>query len=266
MTERVSQYSYNGIGLTDKVIIVTGGPTGIGRGITLALAHEGGIPVPTNPYRDDVEDVLRVLGEKGVTGVPEVTVDVTSSESIEKLRDAVMDEYGRIDGLVNCAGVHLKKPTVDTTTDEFNRVLDVHLGGTFRTCKVVGEAMIEQGSGSIVNIGSITSFMGMYQVSAYGAAKGGVVTMTKSLAGEWAEYGINVNAIAPGFILTDMNRTLLDENEDRLNMILNNTPMGTLGNPDDVAGAAVFLLSDASNFITGTSILVDGGFLNCSSR
>ena len=265
MEKQVSDYSYGGIDIENQVVVVIGGPTGMGRATVKALSQEGAIPVPSNPYQDEVESIVNELEKEGIE-VPSITVDVTDTESLEELKKEVLNHYGRIDGLVNFAGIHLKKPTEKVTTKEWEKVIDVHLSGTFKACKVIGSQMIEQCYGSIVNIGSITSYQGLYQVSAYGAAKGGVVTFSKSLAGEWAKYHINVNTVIPGFILTDMNKSLLEENTDRLNMIVNNTPMEKLGNPNDVVGSVIFLLSDASNFITGSSILVDGGYLNSSSR
>lgn len=265
MDKPVSDYTYDGIDVENKVVVVIGGPTGMGKAVVRALSQEGAIPVPSNPYKAEVESIVDELAEEGIE-VPSMTVDVKDSESLEKLKKNVLDHYGRIDGLVNFAGIHLKKPTEEVTTKEWEEVIDVHLSGTFKSCKVIGSQMIEQDYGSIVNIGSITSYQGLYQVSAYGAAKGGVLAFSKSLAGEWAKYHINVNTVIPGFILTNMNKSLLEENTDRLNMIVNNTPMEKLGNPNDVAGSIIFLLSDASNFITGSSILVDGGYLNASSR
>lgn len=265
MDKSVSDYSYRGIDVEDKVVIVIGGPTGMGKAVVKALSKEGAIPVPTNPYPNEVKNIVTELKDDGIK-VPSITVDVTNTESLKELKRKVLEDYGKIDGLVNFAGIHLKKPTEDVSTEEWEEVLNVHLTGTFKACKVIGSRMIDQGYGNIVNIGSITSYQGLYQVSAYGAAKGGVLAFSKSLAGEWAKYDINVNTVIPGFILTDMNKGLLEENRDRLDMIVNNTPMRKLGNPNDIAGSIIFLLSDASNFITGSSVLVDGGYLNASSR
>ena len=257
----VSNYEYNGISVKGKNAIVIGGPTGIGRAIAVGLAKEGANVVPTNPFREEVKEAVRIVQQLGAQSFSQVT-DVTKVKELENLRDETVDKLGGIDILVNCAGVHLKKPAEETSQEEWDYILDVQLKGAFNACKIIGSQMIKRKRGKIINIGSVAAFVGLYQVAAYSAAKGGVVALTRSLANEWAKYNINVNAIIPGFILTEMNRELLENNPKRLNMILSGTPMGRLGTPQDLVGAAVFLASDASDFVTGTTLIVDGGFLN----
>ena len=187
-------------------------------------------------------------------------MDVTDHASIRKLLDACVSEFGGVDILVNSAGTTKKVSTLEMEMPDWNRIIEVNLTGTMLACLAFGEQMLDRGWGRIINIASIASYVGLYQVVAYGASKAGVIGLTKSLAVEWAPKGVCVNAIAPGVFPTDLNRHLLEGTERGKELIMR-TPMGRFGNVDELVGAAVFLTSEAASFVTGEVITVDGGFL-----
>ena len=203
------------------------------------------------------------LGESASEGaVLGQSLDVTDDGSVEETTAKALESFGRIDILVNSAGIIIKKPTEELTLEEFNTVHESHVTGTLRCCKAVATAMKEQGSGSIINIASISSFVDLVEVTAYAAAKSAILGLTRSLANEWAKHGIRTNAIAPGFIPTDLNRKFL-EGTERGRRIIENTPMERFGTADEISGAAVFLSSPAASFVNGHTLVVDGGYLAC---
>lgn len=245
--------------LTDKVAIVTGAGRGIGRSIALELAAHGADCVIADideHNADSVVEEIRQFGRKALA----VTTDVSVQKDIEGLVQTTLATFGRVDILINNAGVSSPLPLLDTSTEEFNRQIDINLKSVFYSCKAVFPAMIKQGSGKIVNIASIAGKRGggIMGRSAYAAAKGGVIAFTKAVAREGAPFGINVNAITPGLTATEMTAQFTGEQREA---IVKGIPLGRVGLPEDIAKATVFLVSDYADFITGEIMDVDGGFM-----
>jgi NAD(P)-dependent dehydrogenase (short-subunit alcohol dehydrogenase family) len=244
--------------LTGRVAVVTGGSRGLGRGVALALAAAGAHVAPASRTEADLRAVVEEVRSLGRRAFPAV-VDVTDEASVQVMVQRVVDEFGRIDILVNSAGIVSLKPTIEFPVDEWQHVLDVNLRGTFLCCKEAAKIMLAQGRGKIINMSSVRGHQGRANDPAYPASKGAVNLLTKSLAIEWAQRGINVNAIAPTFIRTDLNAFMLDEPATR-DWVLSRIPMGRVGQIWDLFGLAVFLASPASDFITGQTIYLDGGW------
>jgi NAD(P)-dependent dehydrogenase (short-subunit alcohol dehydrogenase family) len=199
---------------------------------------------------------IEALGRKSMA----ITCDIFNRPSVQVLHDAVCREFGHVDILINSAGTTKKTPTVDVSEEEWNQIFETNLTGMLRACQVFGRKMIERKYGRIINIASLASSRGFFQVAAYAASKAGVVSLTKTLAVEWAKSGVCVNAIAPGVFRTDLNKALLD-GTPRGQEFLTRTPMGRFGNVEELVGAAIFLASDAASYVTGHVLAVDGGFL-----
>jgi NAD(P)-dependent dehydrogenase (short-subunit alcohol dehydrogenase family) len=244
--------------LTGKIAVVPGGTLGLGRALALGLAKAGASVIATSRSADNVDAVATEIEQFGNKTLRFAT-DVTKRSSLEALRDRVLKDFGRVDILVNSAGMTRRMPTIECTEEAWNSVMDVNLGGTLRACQVFGAVMLRQGDGSIVNIASLATFTGFSEVAAYGASKAAVGALTRSLAVEWADKGVRVNAIAPGIFPTDLNRALLEG--PRGQEILQRTPMARFGIDDELVGAAVYLCSAASSFTTGQILVVDGGYL-----
>lgn len=249
----------NPFDLTGKVAIFVGGGGGLGKTISHGLAKAGAHVIPVSRSKERNEEVVKEIEALGVESLL-TTVDVTKEAEVQRLVEEVLAKFGRIDILINAAGINYKKPFTELSPEEWDHVIAVNLRGTFLTCKFVGEKMLAQNSGKIINIASLGSHLGITRSAAYCASKGAVLQLTKSLAAEWAPYGINVNCISPGYFKTALNEKMLSEQET-YEKIMNRTPMKRLGVPEDLVGTTVFLCSDAANFITGTTIEVDGGFL-----
>ncbi|HUZ04705.1 MAG TPA: glucose 1-dehydrogenase [Acidobacteriaceae bacterium] len=245
--------------LNGKTAVVLGGTTGIGYAIALGLAQAGADVVPASRRELEVERAAAKIEEIGRRSLP-MTADVGKRDSVQALADAVIRTFGKVDILVNAAGITKKIPTLDASEEDWNAILDTNLTGTLRACQVFGRHMVERGYGRIVNIASLSSFVAFHQVAAYAASKAAVASLTKSLAIEWAAQGVCVNAIAPGVFRTALNSELLDKTERGRELLLR-TPMRRFGKVEELAGAAVFLSSDAASFVTGEVLVVDGGFL-----
>jgi NAD(P)-dependent dehydrogenase (short-subunit alcohol dehydrogenase family) len=238
--------------------VVVGGTSGIGRAISIGLASAGTDVIASSRSAESGDSVAREIEKMGRKTI-RMTSDVLSRSSLQSLHDAVISAFGRIDILINSAGITKRLPTLECSETEWNNIMDVNLKGTLYACQIFGKTMIKQQYGHIVNIASLATFVAFQEVAAYGASKAAVGALTRSLAVEWAPNGVCVNAIAPGIIPTDLNRNLLESARGR-ELILR-TPMHRFGTPDEVVGAALYLASDASSFTTGQIIPVDGGYL-----
>ena len=255
----------NPFDLTGKVALVTGGASGIGKAMAAAFIQSGAKVLVGSRTQDKVDAAAKELdGLRDTSGedpvAAGVALDVASDASVQRAVKRTIDLFGRIDILVNSAGVILRKPTFELTPAEFNNIHETHVTGTLRCCQAAGHVFREQHSGCIINLASISTFVDLVEVAAYAAAKNAVLGLTRSLANEWAKYGIRTNAIAPGFIPTDINRKMI-EGTERGRRIMEHTPMGRFGKADEVAPAAVFLASNAASFVNGHTLVVDGGYL-----
>ena len=245
--------------LKNKTAVVTGGTSGIGLALSKGLAIAGANVIPTGRRADLVESAAKEIEAIGRQSLV-FPSDVTDAASLEKLLAEARAKFGTVQILINCAGRTKRTPTLDVSDAEWNAILETNLTGTLRACRVFGRHMIEQKYGRIVNIASLSSFVGLFEVAAYSASKAAVASLTKSLAVEWAKHGVCVNAIAPGVFRTDLNSALLDGTARGKEFLLR-TPMKRFGNLEELVGAAVFLASDAASFVTGQALAVDGGFL-----
>jgi NAD(P)-dependent dehydrogenase (short-subunit alcohol dehydrogenase family) len=241
--------------LSGRVAVVIGATSGLGRAVAIGLAEHGAHVVPTGRRRAQVEEVCAAV-HAGVVA----TADVTNLVSLEQLRDEVVSWHGRIDILVNAAGYTLKKPAVEIGEAEWSAVFDTNLNGALRACQVFYEPLKQSGHGRVINIASLGSFLAFKDVAAYTASKTALLSLTRSLACEWARDGIVVNAIVPGIFPTELNKALIMGTERGREMLMR-TPMGRFGNAEELVGAAVLLASDGAGFITGQAIAVDGGYL-----
>jgi NAD(P)-dependent dehydrogenase (short-subunit alcohol dehydrogenase family) len=251
--------TFKGMDLSGRVAVVIGGTSGIGLAVARGLAEAGADVVATSRRTDQVEaaaDQIAALGRR----THRVVSDVTRRESLEAALLSTVTALGKVDILVNAAGRTERRPTLEVDEPSWTAILDTNLTGTLRGCQVFGRHMLERGYGRIVNIASLSSFVALFEVAAYSASKAAVASLTQSLALEWGPRGVNVNAIAPGVFPTDLNRSLL-EGTARGREFLLRTPLKRFGRVEEVAGAAVFLASEAASFVNGEVLAVDGGFL-----
>ena len=252
--------TYAKFDLSGRTAVVIGGTSGIGRAIAHGLAEAGADAVVCTSRRaEQVETAASEIENLGPKTL-RVTSDVSDRSSLENLLNECAAAFGKVDILVNSAGRTKRAPSIDFAEEDWNDILETNLTGTLRACQIFGRHMIEQNYGRIVNIASLSTFVSLFEVAAYSASKAAVASLTKSLAIEWAKHGVCVNAIAPGVFKTDLNRDLLESTE-RGREFQMRTPMGRFGQVEELAGAGVFLASEAASFVTGEVLVVDGGFL-----
>ena len=251
--------SFAPLDLTGKVAVVIGGTSGIGRAIAHGLAEAGADVVPSSRRVEQVEAAAKEVEQRGRRTL-RLASDVSDRASLQQLLRKTLSTLGKVDILVNSAGKTKRTPTLDVSEPEWNDIMETNVTGVLRACQVFGRHMIERRYGRIINIASLSSFVALYEVAAYSASKAAVASLTKSLAIEWAQHGVCVNGIAPGVFRTPLNEKLLDETA-RGREFLERTPMRRFGQVNELAGAAIFLASDAASFVTGEILTVDGGFL-----
>lgn len=240
-----------------KTVVVTGASKGIGRAVAKEFANNGYNVVIC--YNHSISAAQELLAEiSGITRAIAIRVDVSKEDEVKNMIDITKNTFGTIDVLVNCAGVSDTRLLIDSTKEDYDFVFDTNMRGTYNTCKLVGREMLSNQSGKIINISSIWGVLGGSCESVYSASKGAMIAFTKALAKEFGPNGINVNAVAPGFIQTDMTKNVTEEIKQE---IMDNSALGRLGTPEDVAGVVSFLASEKSEFITGQVIGVDGGWL-----
>jgi NAD(P)-dependent dehydrogenase (short-subunit alcohol dehydrogenase family) len=245
--------------LSGKCAVVIGGTSGLGKAIALGIAEAGADVVAASRRQEDTDLVaseIEGLGRRSLRA----TVDVRDRSSIESLQRKVLDSFHKVDILVNAAGITIKTPTLECSEEEWSSILDINLNGTWRSCQIFGKAMVGQGFGRILNIASLSTFVGFNQVAAYAVSKAGVGALTKTLAIELAPFNICVNAIAPGIFPTALNAELI-LHTGRGRELKMRTPMKRFGEMDELAGGAIYLVSDAASFVTGEILVIDGGFL-----
>jgi NAD(P)-dependent dehydrogenase (short-subunit alcohol dehydrogenase family) len=256
--------SENLFDLTGQVAVVTGTSRGLGQYFARALARAGADLVLTSRNRETLgsfEAEIKALGRRAVS----LELDVRSQESIEKMAADAEAAFGQIHILVNNAGCNIRKPALDVTWADWNQILDTNLRGTFFVAQAIGRRMTAKGYGRIVNIGSVTSVFGYAGLTPYGASRGGVRQMTMSLADDWGKHGVTVNCLAPGWFRTEQNKVMY-EDEGWVEYLIERIPIKRPGQPRDLDGAVVFLASEASRYITGQILLVDGGITTGSTR
>jgi gluconate 5-dehydrogenase len=250
--------------LTGKVAVVTGASRGLGQHFARALARAGADLAITSRRLDSLSGFEKEIESLGRRALP-LELDVRDYDSIQRMVEAAHQYYGKIDILVNNAGCNVRKPAVDVTWDDWNLVVDTNLRGSFFVAQAVAKRMIPRRYGRIINIGSVTTIFGYANITPYCASRGGVKQMTMSLADDWGPYGITVNCLAPGWFKTEQTKVLY-ENKEWVEYIIDRIPLKRPGQPNDLDGAIVFLASDASAYLTGHTLLVDGGISTGSTK
>jgi NAD(P)-dependent dehydrogenase (short-subunit alcohol dehydrogenase family) len=241
--------------LAGRVALITGGGTGIGLEIARCMVHAGATVIITGRRESVLQDSAADLG----VGAKYIVNDICDLSAIEELVEQVEATYGPLDILVNNAGINMKKPALEVTDEDFSRIIHTNLNAVFALTRAAAKRMVARRSGTILMISSMAAYYGIDRVVAYAASKSAVEGMVKVLASEFSAHGVRVNAIAPGFIETEMSRTAMNSDPERRDRAMRRTPMGKFGRPEDIGHAAVFLSSEAARYITGVSLPVDGG-------
>lgn len=255
MEALLTQNSQSAFSLQGKVALITGGGSGIGYAIAQCMASAGATVVITGRTESKLKEAVSALGDN----VNYIVNDVTDLSQSEFLVNEIVTNFGKLDILVNNAGINLKKPVLEVTNEEFSRIIHTNLSAVFSLSNAAGKQMKLQGSGAIIMISSMAAYYGIDRVVPYASSKAGVEGMVHALAADLSKFNIRVNAIAPGFIETSMMKTAMNSDPDRMNKALGRTPMGHFGKPENIGWAAVFLASEAANYIAGVSLRVDGG-------
>lgn len=244
--------------LRDKVALVTGASRGLGKSMAMALAEAKAniVAVARDPVR--LQQATKEISDTGVKVLP-ITVDVTVPEEVDKLVSKVLSEFGKIDILVNNVGTYIGKPMVESTTEDWFSLVNTNLTSTYLCCRAVGRHMVERQKGKVINMAAALGALGANNAAAYCASKGGVIQLTRALAVEWAKYNICVNAIAPGTMETEITHTMLEDPAVK-KAIVGRIPMKRVGQPSDLSGVVIFLAGSGSDYVTGQTIFVDGGF------
>lgn len=244
--------------ITNQVVIVTGGNKGIGKQLASFLASVGAKVVLIARNKEELENVAHEI-EVNSGKVLALPFDLTNVEGIPDITDKIVNHFGKIDALINNAGINITKPALEVTVEDWDRIMDINLRSVFFTCQSVGRHMIGRKKGKIINMSSQMAMVGYYKRSAYSSSKGGITQLTKALAIEWASHNINVNAIAPTFMKTPMTDKMFMD-EDFKNDVMSRIPLGRLAKPEDLFGAVLYLCSESSNMVTGQTLMVDGGW------
>jgi NAD(P)-dependent dehydrogenase (short-subunit alcohol dehydrogenase family) len=250
--------------LTDQVALVTGTSRGLGQYFARALARAGADLILTSRDKNSLLPFVAEIESLGRRAVP-LELDVRNQKSIEIMAAAAEKAFGRIHILVNNAGCNVRKPALDVSWDDWNLILDTNLRGSFFVAQQIAKRMVSHGYGRIINIGSVTSVMGYAGLAPYGASRGGIRQLTMSLADDWGRFGITVNCLAPGWFQTAQNKSLY-ENKEWVEYLIDRIPLKRTGEPHDLDGAVLFLASEASRYITGQTLLVDGGISTGATR